>query len=248
MGLFKKYPKPNGRPEGGALAGQFEADMPATAFQQAREEFFASVGQPVVDRARYFVIIAVLMGILAVMAVAIVRMVPLKTTEPYVLIVNDANGQVAKSAGEVRRAVDYTPERPVIERELMQFVARLYAINADYSKVVEDGHVAAYAYTRGLAVNEFKAFMDTEQPYQRQKTTKGLMRTVSRNTISFKEDGKLVLIRFRTSERSEDRPAPVVRDWVMTMQFLRDQPTTPQELDLNPLGIYVTHFEVVEER
>ena len=34
----------------------------------------------------------------------------------------------------------------------------------------------------------------------------------------------------------------------MTVQFVREQPTATEELDVNPLGIYITNFEVVEER
>ena len=58
----------------------------------------------------------------------------------------------------------------------------------------------------------------------------------------------MVLIRYRTSERSDERPVPVLRDWLMTVQFVREQPTATEELDVNPLGIYITNFEVVEER
>lgn len=247
MSFFNRSAKPPGT-SSQQLASAFEDAMPDAAFMKARNEYYDSVGQPVVDRARLFVICMLLLVIVVCQSVAIIRMIPLKTTEPYVIAIDDTNGRVAKAAGEVKRAVDYTPERPVLERELFQFTQRLYAINADYPKVVQDGHVAAYAYTRNRATAEFKAFMAAEQPYQRQKTTKGLIRTVERKTISFREDGKLVLIRFKSSERSEDRPVPVTRDWLMTLQFLRDQPSTPADLDLNPLGLYVTNFEVVEER
>lgn len=247
MGIFGRSNKPKSKSVQ-QLGNAFEDEMPDAAFAKARNQYYDSVGRAVVDRARLFVICVLLLVIVVVQSFAFFRMIPLKTTEPYVIAINDANGGVAKAAGEVRRAVDYTPERPVLERELFQFVERLYAINADYPKLVQDGHVAAYAYTRNRATAEFKAFMDSEQPYQRQKTTKGLIRNVERNTISFREDGKLVLIRFKTLERSEDRSVPVMRDWLMTLQFLREQPSTPAELDLNPLGMYITNFEVVEER
>ena len=246
MGLFSRTNKT--AQSGKQLARAFEDGMPDAAFATARNQYYDSVGQPVVDRARLFVVCLVLLAVLIVQAIAFFKMIPLKSTEPYVIAVNESNGEVAKAAGEIRRAVDYTPDRPVLERELFQFVVRLYAINADYPKVVQDGHVEAYAYTRNRATVEFKTFMDAEKPYQRQKTTKGLMRTVERKTISFREDGKLVLIRFKTFERSEERPTPVMREWLMTLQFLRDQPSSTAELDTNPLGLFVTNFEIVEER
>jgi type IV secretory pathway component VirB8 len=231
---------------GGADA--FEQDFPDAAFAKARNEYYASMGTPVVDRARLFILCVVLGLIAVVEGIALIVVTPLKTTEPYVIAVDAPRGVVSNQPREVRRAADYTPERPVLERELFQFVERLYSINSDYPKGVQDGHRQAYAYTRGRASIVFREFMDREQPYQRQKATKGLVRTLEKTTMSFQEDGKLVLIRFKTMERSEDRPTAIVRDWLMTVQFTREQPTTRAELDQNPLGIYVTHFEIVEER
>lgn len=252
MSLFgRKSDKPQqtgGRTPSARTQAAFEAEIPDAALMRARNEYFDSIGQPVIDKARFFVLSLVL-GILAIILGAIVLyMLPLKTTEPYVIYVDKDRGLISKGLGEVTKAVEYTPERPVLERELYQFVERLYALNAEYSKVIRDGHNLAYAYTRGRAVEVFRAFMDTDQPYQRMKTTRGLVRNIERKTISFREDGKLVLIRFKTIERTEDRPVPVVRDWLMTLQFERKQPTEREEIERNPLGIYITHFETVEER
>jgi type IV secretory pathway TrbF-like protein len=148
----------------------------------------------------------------------------------------------------VQRAVSYTPERPVLERELFQFVERLFAINADYPRLVQDGHLAAYAYTRGRATTEFRNFLEQEKTYLRQKTHRGLIRTVERKTISFREDGGLVLIRFRSAERTQEKPAPLNRDLLLTLQFVREQSRDRAEIEINPLGLYITHFEIAEER
>lgn len=227
---------------------RFEQAAPDTAFQRAKHEFYASMGQPVVDRARFFVIIILQLIVLIIFAVAAFHFAPLKTTEPWVIYVDKDKGFVGKAEGNAQRAAEYTPERAVIEREIFGFVTRLYAMNADYPKVIQDGHVDAYAYTRGRATQEFKSFMDAEQPYQRQKSTPGLIRTVEKKTVTFGQDGKLMFIRFRTSEYNKLQTVPVMRDFLMTLQFVRDQPTDPKELDRNPLGIYVTHFETAEER
>jgi type IV secretory pathway TrbF-like protein len=163
-------------------------------------------------------------------------------------LIDESRGLVEKSSSQARPAVAYTPDRPILEREIFTFVERLYSINADYPKLVMDGHVDAYAYTRGRASTEFKAFLDTEQPYQRQTKTPGLIRTIEKKTISFREDGKLVLVRFRTNERDTNRTVPISRDWLITLQFQREQPLEREELDRNPLGLYITHFEIGEER
>jgi type IV secretory pathway TrbF-like protein len=230
-----------------AVMAAFERDMPEAAFLQARREYLEATGPAAVDRARLFVAV-VLVSIVAIAeGIALWALIPLKTTEPYVIPV-DSKGNIGKQAVEVQRAAEYTPERPVLERELYEFVERLYAINADYPKVVQDGHIKAYAYTRGRAITEWKDFLAREQPYQRQAAHQGLIRTVEHRTTSFREDGRLVLIRFATLERSTDRPVPITREWLMTLQFVRQQPKDEVELRRNPLGIYITHFEIVEER
>jgi len=229
------------------LTAKFEAEMPDAAFIAARRAYLESTGPAVVDRARLFVGL-VFVGVIALTeAIALANLIPLKTTEPYVIKV-DPKGNVARQDVEPQRAADYTPDRPVLERELYEFVERLHAINADYPKVVQDGHIRAYAYTRGRAISEWKAFLAKEQPYQRQATQPGLIRTTELRTISFREDGKLVLVRFATLERSAERTVPITREWLMTLQFVRQQPSDRDELRRNPLGIYITHFEIVEER
>lgn len=231
-----------------AEKADFESAMPNTAFQKAKDDYYASMGTPVVDRARLFVLCCVMGVGNLVLGGVLWSLVPLKSTEPWVITVDGTKGTVSSRNEGAQRAMEYVPERPVIERELFQFVERLYTINADYPRGVQQGHVAAYAYAKGRAAIEFREFMDKEQPYQRQKTTKGLVRTIEKKTITFQEDGKLALIRFRTLERSEDRPTAIARDYLMNLQFTREQPTTPEALDLNPLGVLVTHFEIVEER
>jgi len=231
-----------------ALTARFEAEMPDAAFMEARRAYLESTGPAVVDRARLFVALVIVGSIAVIEAIALTTLIPLKELEPYVIKV-DSKGNVQNDAAQHQRAADYTPERPVLEREIYEkFVERLYAINADYPKVVQDGHIKAYAYTRGRAITEWKDFLAREQPYQRQAAQPGLIRTTELRTISFREDGKLVLVRFATSERSAERPTAIVREWLMTLQFVRQQSTDRDELRRNPLGIYITHFEIAEER
>ena len=141
-----------GKPMSAAqVSAAFDSAAPPTHFAQAREEYYASVGKPAVDRGRLFVI-TVLALVAVVGAVAtLFAVLPLKTVEPYVVVVDGASGYVGRALGETQKAVDYTPERPVIERELFEFVRRLYMVNADYPKVAREAHYAAYAYTRGRA-------------------------------------------------------------------------------------------------
>lgn len=227
---------------------EFEGATPDVAFERARNEYMTANGRPIVDRSRYFVLATLMSLVSLVLAIALWQLFPLKSVEPYTIGVDASRGLVGRADVQVMPANQYTPERPVVERELFQFISKLYALNAEYPKTVKDGHVQAYAYTRGRATQEFKSFIDSDQPYQRMTKTPGLVRFAERGTFNFREDGKLVLIRYRTSERDINRPVAISRDWVMALQFERIQPTEKAELDVNPLGIYITHFEISEER
>ena len=238
----------NNKPTHENTLKSFEGEMPDTAFMQARNQYFDSVGQPVVDKSRLFVICLGLMTMVILLIILFIYLLPLKTTEPYVVYVDVTKGIVTKDVGNISKASEYNPERPVLERELFQFVEKMYAINSEYPRIIKEGHTQAFAYTRGTAIEDFRSFINVEQPYQRQRTTNGLFRSIEKKTISFREDGKLVLVRFKTNEKTTDRPVPVGRDWLITLQFERKQPIARAELESNPLGIYVTHFEIIEER
>lgn len=223
--------------------------MPDTSYGRARTEWLDTFGGLAVANARISVVAGVLgfalLGSLGLVAYLLGQ----QTIEPYVIHVDGRTGDVARGAEIPVKAKDFVADRSVIERELVNmFVRPLYALNSDYPTMVRNGHVAAYAYTRGKATEQFRTFMAAEQPYQRQATNPGLSRTVEKKTVSFQQDGGLVLIRYRTSERSNERVTPVVRDWLMTLQYVRNQPSKREDLDVNPLGLYITTFEIAEER
>lgn len=235
-------------PSAAKLQRAFEQEMPDVAFVKARRAYFESVGQPVVDRARYFVLCVVLGAVVLALAWAIVQMMPLKEVRPWVVKVDEVRGQVELDKDAASSVVNYEPGRAVLERELFTFVQQLWSINADAPELSEVGHKEAYLRTRGKATSEFRDFMSREQVYQRIKTTPGLVRSVERRTISFQGGGEVALVRFDTVERTRAQPQAIRRQWLMLVQFRQIALTDAAEIEANPLGLFITHFEISEER
>lgn len=221
---------------------------PDTAFVRARNEFYESVGTPVVQRARLWTINIVLLGVIIAMALAIKAMLPLKTVQPWVVKVDDARGTVELDKGAATLAQAYSPSRPVLERELFEFVKALWSINGDYPTLTKETQESAYARTRDRAAQEFRDFVKREGIYGRMRSEPGLTRSVERKTITFRAEEGVAMARFATSERTRSKPDAVRREWLMMLQYKLVPQNAPNEIERNPLGLYVFHFEINEER
>jgi type IV secretory pathway TrbF-like protein len=249
--MFRKKTPPAGTGKAASLKSveaAFAGETPDTGLQRTRDQFMDRSGFPAVTSARYFVLCLMQGLVIAGLVLAIIRMLPLKEVQPWVIPVNNISGEIKSDRSVAVVAKDYTPERAVLDRELFTFVRNLYGLNSDARGVVEENHVKAYHYTRDRASAEFKEWMEKGKPYQRMGATPGLVRTVERKTITYRDDAKVALIRFSSSERNSAQVAPIVTNWVMQITWIRVQPTTPEELEVNPLGLYITHFEIQEER
>lgn len=241
-------PDPRASKSAAAAERAFAQDVPEVAFVRARQEFFEAFGGPVVERARYFVLCVTLGLVIVALAFAISAMLPLKTVQPWVVKVDDTRGTVVLDKGAADHVPNYTPGRAVLERELFDFVHKLWAINADYPALTKQGHFEAYSRTRDRAVQEFKEFIERERVYARINAEPGLVRAVERRSVAFRSEQGIAHVRFVTTERSRSTLEPVKREWIMLVQFAQRDVTTPEEIEKNPLGLYITHFETNEER
>ena len=247
MSWFKRKPAAAGLPDAEAVKA-FEAALPDAALATARQAYLDTTGQPHVNSARLFVI-TLLVGFIAVIeGIALVKLPSENTVQPYVVFVNKEAAEVSTGRSVVVPAAQYEPEVSVVDRELFTFVKNMFALNADALPVVLQAHQEAYSYTRDRATAELRDFIDKrEAAYQRMKTTPGLIRTVVKKTISHRPDAPVVLIRFTAVERSRGQVEGIPRDYLIAVTYVRSQPTKKEELDRNPLGIYITHFDIQEE-
>lgn len=244
--MFRKPKSDTGQSASAAVAA-YEAEQPDTALYKARKMFMDAMGDAHVSASRSFVLAMIFAVIAVIEAFAIKSMIPLKQMVPYVLKVEEKSGDVQHDREAAIPAAQYEPDASVIDRDLFDFVKNLYAMNADAIPIITEMQNKAYAYTRERATAEFTDFIKKDQVYQRMAKTPGLVRTVKKTTMSHRPDAPVVLIRFTSTERTKATPEGITRNWVMQVTYVRVQPTDKDELDRNPLGIYLTNFDIQEE-
>ncbi len=248
MPWFSRKPKASedGSPRDAVRA--YEEALPDAALHAARNEYFDITGQPHVNSARMFLIAVLAIVVAIVEGIALAKLPSENAVKPYVVFVNKDASEVSTGRAAVMPAEKYEPEVGIIDRELFNFVKNMYTLNADAMPVAIQAHKDAYAFTRDRATAELRDFIDKrEQAYQRMKTTPGLIRTVVKKTMTHRSDAPVVLIRFTALERSRGQVEGIPRNYVMQVSYVRTQPMTKEQLELNPLGIYITHFDIQEE-
>jgi len=219
---------------------------PLTAYESARRTYFDATGEPVV-RAQQFFVATVGMGALLLLAiVALILLLPLKRVEPWVIAVRE-DGAVSTGAAAAVPLRDWTPSRAVLDRELNEWVRALMAVNAEYPKIVEADQRRAFARARRAAVDQFREYIAKTDPYGRMRSDRTLLRTVQRNTVTYREAG-FALVRVTTTERGSGLQTPQTKRWLVTLSYEFTPPSSTDELGDNPLGLYITQFEVEEER
>ena len=214
------------------------ASAPLTAFERARIEWFERYGCAIVDRDRMFVGWVLTTIALLVACVALVVLVPLKTVEPYVVRVAD-NGSVATERAAAQR---YQPGRA----ERTYFVSRWTQQVLTLDPFLTERQLAeAYRMTSGLATQQLLDWMKSDRPIERLKKDAGLHRSVSIVTVAPLDDNVLQ-VRVRTETRSLAAAAQT-RAYLITVHYAIVPPRTEAEIIRNPIGLYVTRFNIAEE-
>lgn len=223
-------------------------DLPDAAYLRARNEFYEAVGAPVVQRARYWSLLVMAMILIGIMAIAIQSLFPLKTVQTVFVKVDEkrASAEIDRSMA-VRPTISAVP-RPVLERELNDWIKALWSVNGDYPSLTKEMQEAAYIKTRDRATREYLEFVKREQIYTRIKHEPGLIRTVEPKTTTFRAEDGVAMIRFSALERTRALPDAKRREWLMLLQYKLEPQTKAEEVEKNPLGLYLFHFEITEER
>ena len=213
-------------------------NAPLTAFERARIEWFERYGCAVVERNRMFLGWVLTTVALLAASLAIAALLPLKTVEPFVVRVAD-NGQVALDRAAAQRYVPGRAERTYFVSRWVQQVLTLdpYLTERQLSE--------AWRMTSGLATRQLLDWLRAERPLERLRRDPGLSRSVAIVTV-VALDESVMQVRARTETRAgagEPRSAVVQ----VTLHYTLVPPRTEAEIMRNPIGLYVTRFNVVEE-
>ncbi|MBU6460718.1 MAG: type IV secretion system protein [Proteobacteria bacterium] len=211
---------------------------PLVAYDKARIIWFERYGSAIVEKNRYFVL-AMLLG-LAVMGlgVTIDLMLPLKTVVPYVVRVAH-NGNVEVDAAASR---PYVPGQAEESYFLAHWTEKLLTLDAVLSPQYfrED-----YAYTRSKAIQEFTAFMASTRPLEKLQKNPSLTQSVALHSINYLDPG-VALVRVGTQRQSLSGK-PSGRNYVVTLHFVLVTPRTEAQILSNPIGLYITDFNVARD-
>lgn len=224
---------PNTLPPTGAPPAAFD-------FQRSRAKWFDRSGALIVDRNRYFVLLALALVSVALLAVFAFRAYADNKSVPYIL--TEGEGGALKSVGRV--AEEFRPAE-----SHKRYFARLFLTlvrDKESARLTESNLKQAWSMTRGKAQDEFRRLMQVEQPlFELQKDPSLSVRTdiVSMSSL---DDG-VFLIRFKET-RSSQAQAPVVSPKQLTLRFIVETPTSDEERDMNPIGFYITSFDFKDEK
>jgi type IV secretory pathway TrbF-like protein len=222
------------------------AGRPLTAYEKARDAYFDAVGAPVVQSQRLFIVALLTSAIAVASVVALVILLPLKSVEPWVIAVrSDGSISTGESAAVPLRT--YSPDQAVLSRELFQFVSAILTVNGEYPKLIEEDMRKAFARTRRAAQGQFADHVKRTDPFGRMKTDRSVLRSVARNTITYRDAG-YALVRVSVTERSASTTTPAVKRYLVTVTYELTPSTALAELNENPLGLYITSFDVQEEQ
>lgn len=226
-----KKPKQDGDPIG---------NSPMTAYEKGKREWFERMGSPVVERDRYFVIALVFGLSFLVLVGALMKMMPLSRVEPFVIEVDRVTGQTVANKAAAQAYKAGAAEKQYF---ITRWVRGLLELDPN---TTERALTEVFESTRGKAVDEFTAFVAKTKPIVRVRTEAGLTRTVEIISYSPLND-QSALIRVVTEERAIDKPV-VRRSYVVTVHYAIDPPDTEQKIMKNPIGLFVTHFAINEDK
>jgi len=214
-------------------------NSPLTAYEKAQREWFERMGSPVVERARYFVLAAILGIAFSALVFTLASMMPLSQAVPYTVQVDKITGEAVatRTAAQI-----YKPGNPEKQYFLTRWVRGLMELDANTtSKALTE----VFDRTRGKATEEFTDYVAKTKPLVRIKTEPGLTRTVEIKSYSPIND-QSVMVRFATEERAVGAPT-LRKNYVITIHYAIDPPKDEAAIMRNPLGLFVTHFAINED-
>lgn len=215
------------------------SNAPVNAFEKARVEWFERYGSAIVEKNRYFLLSVIGLAVIIALAFSIMAIAPLKTVVPYVIKVSD-NGSVTVDPSAARQ--NYKPGTAEMQYFLAKWVEKLMTLD---TYLTERNLNEAYLQTRANAMSEFTEYMQKEKPIEITRKDATLTKVVKINAVTFLQDG-VALVKATTQKRSSNTPAED-KTYLVTIHYAVSPPTTPEMIMQNPLGLFITHFSVVEE-
>lgn len=212
------------------------APPPALA-KHAGSQFFERFGKPIVERNRFFLLTVVMASAVALMALTLVLILPLKTVVPYIVEVN-RHGTIA---AQPIPAAHLNPTHNELRFFLARWAHNLVALNPELTKrhLVTD-----YKMARGEALPQFKAWLRRYNPLRRLMSDPTLRVSAQVVSVNFLGKGNAYIKMDATESSSQVGGRIKDLRYAITVTYVIVPPTVVADIYKNPEGIYITNFSI----
>lgn len=212
------------------------APPPALA-KHAGSQFFERFGKPIVERNRFYLLTIIMASAVALMALALVLILPLKTVVPYIVEVN----QHGTIAAQPIPATRLNPTHNELRFFLARWAHNLVALNPMLTK----RHlVADYKMARGEALPQFKAWLRRYNPLGRLMSDPTLRVAAQVVSVNFLGKGNAYIKMDATESSSQTGGRIKDLRYAITVTYVIVPPTVVADIYKNPEGIYITNFSI----
>lgn len=187
--------------------------------------------------------LTLLCGVLAVALVAAVagwRLYPVKSIEP-VFVRDDGSGSLQPLAAKAQ--TDFKADQKHISHHLQHWVRHTQTINPELTRSFLQ---SANELVVGTAVRELRDHVIKEGVRERMERDANLRRTVDIRSVAFPTPNAAIVF-FTQTERS-GLAEPRIQRKAMTINFTFVPVETRADIERNPLGLRVSHFELADDQ
>ncbi len=187
--------------------------------------------------------LTLLCGLLAMallLALAGWRFYPIKAVEP-VYVRDDGTGSLQPLAAKA--ATDFKADQKHISHHLQHWVRQVQTINPELTRAYLQ---TANELVVGTAVRELRDHVIKEGVRERMERDANLRRTVDIRSVAFPTPNAAIVF-FTQTERT-GAAEPRAQRKAMTINFTFVPVETRAEIERNPLGLRVSHFELADDQ
>jgi type IV secretory pathway component VirB8 len=174
-----------------------------------------------------------------VAAGSLLALMPLKRTVPYVLEVNKTTGEVV--VPEQQPEATFRPAWQTKMFFVRRWVTDMLAINPYTFRTTDP---RAQEFLRGsTAISEFRQFRAEDNTYQQTVDHPNLVRQVQITQVTpvaGTKNGAVAQVQTETMLGGQ----PISQQWLVTVYWTMIPPTTPNDVNHNPLGLWITDFKI----
>jgi len=189
------------------------------------------------DRKIAFVVAGVSMLLSAIAICSVMMLTPLKTTEPYIILVDKTTGY-AESVQKLtyNQENSLTEDEAVVLRELNEYVISRQTFDPND---IEKRFLKVQLSTEAAEFRQYVGEVESDNA----NMAPSAQRTVAVKSIVPNLINKIATVRFSTS--TTVRNQTVVEHWIATINYdFKDLPIELKRKYINPLGFIVTSYRV----